>query len=412
MHNKIFRFSERTIIRDDLDEFIEILEKSSEISYGIFFDFKNPHESLRKVKKIIQARKESISFENLYFFNAHDFINTLLDTPIYLPKNINLFINESCFIGCNYCHNKNHIHEKISLEKIQNFLENYHLSDTMNFNIIGQGDPLFHPELLEILEYIKSFGGHTTFFSWGKSLLYCHDTKKLNSLVDEFKINLSASNATVYNAMHSFHITSDEFQKLTEILKSFWDKVTLITVLMKWNITDIVPFYKLARLIGAFALEIKQDVFYPKNSIFENKEIVLQIEKTIQKLIDLNDISILTNFSISSLFEPKPFHTQSVSLVEKLIVDGWIPEIPEDLSVCHQFGNSVDITERWVVSVCCKYDIWSISTIDYTDSCYKNGEFQRKYKEYSNRTPDACKTCPMPIDRYKNTLKHLFIKEL
>jgi|GEM_PF-4162385 len=165
MHKNVFYFSERTIITDSLAGFREILRNSGTKRQGIFFSFQEIEKSLRAVKYIILEERENICFENLFFFNANDFMNEILENPIYLPKNINLFINESCFIGCTYCKNKNHIHEKLKKESIREFLSKYHVSDTMNFNIIGQGDPLFHEELFEILEYIKSFSGHVTFFS-------------------------------------------------------------------------------------------------------------------------------------------------------------------------------------------------------------------------------------------------------
>lgn len=412
MVNNIFLFSERVIIWDDLILLQDIFKDSSRNSYWIFFDFQYPTESLKKVKYLVLSMQNEINFKNIYFFNANDFINSILEIPIYLPKNINLFINESCFIGCNYCKNTNQIHRKLSLDQIKLFLWHYHLSDTLNFNIIWQGDPLFNSELIEILEYVKSFWWHTTFFSGWKSLLYCKDVLKLNQLVDEFKINLSSSNAEVYNDMHSLKITIDEFAKLVSILKIFWKKVTLISVLMNKNIHDILPFYKLALVIWVFWIEIKRDVFYPKDYILDNPVLFSHINSLLNKLMLSKKLNILTNFSLHSSFEPSKFHSQSVSLVEKILETNHNIDIPEKITSCHQFGNSLDITERWVVSVCCKYDIWNISTIDYTDSSYMDPFFRKKYKEYQTKVPNECSSCPMPIDRYKNYLKYIFIRDL
>ncbi len=412
MESNIFSFSERIIITDDLIPLRTILEDSIHTPCGIFFDFKTPIESLKKVKYLILDSQSEINFKNIFFYNANDFINCILDAPIYLPKNINLFINESCFIGCNYCKNTNQIHEKLSLVQIKFFLSHYHLSDTLNFNIIGQWDPLFHPELMDILEYIKSFWWHTTFFSGWKSLLYCKDIHTLSHLIDEFKINLSASDATVYNKMHSLQITTHEFSELVSVLRILGKKVTLISVLMMPNINDILSFYTLALRIWVFAIEIKRDVFYPKDYILDDPRVFSYINSLINRLIVLKRLNIFTNFSLNSNFEPSIFQEESTSIVEKILDGNHEIEIPESITTCHQFGNSLDITERWVVSVCCKYDIWNISTIDYTTSSYENPLFMEKYKQYRSQAPKECSTCPMPIDRYKNYMKYLLIGDL
>jgi|GEM_PF-6855173 len=70
--------------------------------------------------------------------------------------------------------------------------------------------------------------------------------------------------------MHSLPITDSDFEELKKRLIFLGNKVTLITVLMYENVHDIVDFYKLALDINAFALEIKQNVFYPENDVLNN----------------------------------------------------------------------------------------------------------------------------------------------
>lgn len=412
MENNAFFFEKSHHINDTLDWFEQLLLRSHLEKNGIIFDFKYPKESLSLVKKMILLHKDVICFENLFFFNANDFINLILQKPIYLPTNINLFINEWCFIGCVYCDNKNITHKTLSFQDIQTFLSKYPISDTMNFNILWQGDPLFHPELFEILEYIKSFWAHITFFSGWKSILYCKDTERLNSLVDEFKINLSSSNTEIYNKMHTLHITQEDFHELVLRLKILNKKITLITILKKDNIADLIPLYKLAIEIGCFALEIKRDVFYPKDDIFSNKSIEISVIVLIKKLIALWNIHVISNIIDTSQLSRIKYDITVYSLLERIIGEEILNEIIPNLNTCHQFWNSLDITEKWIISVCCHYEDGKIWMISDTDRFYNTEFFAKKYTDYATKTPKNCKNCPMPLDRNKNYIKAKFVENL
>ena len=195
-----FLYQDARIFDDSFHGFEEVLQNSSSSPQGIRFEFHHPLESLHRLKSLILKYKEVSNWDNLYFFNTSDFVNIVLEKEVYLPKNINLFINESCFIGCNFCENPNDIKTYLKLEDIKSFLKLYNIGDDINFNILGQGDPLFNPELFDILEYIHSLWAHITFFSWWKSLLYTDKMEELFSYVDEFKINLSCFSYESYNA--------------------------------------------------------------------------------------------------------------------------------------------------------------------------------------------------------------------
>ncbi|MDD3145127.1 MAG: radical SAM protein [Candidatus Gracilibacteria bacterium] len=413
----VFYYKDIIKIDDSLLGFDEILKNSCYKKYNIFFEFKNIEKSFSLVKKIILDNYKNINFQNLYFYNANDFINFIIKKPIYLPNNINLFINEGCFIGCVYCDNVNDSFNMLSLESIKFFLSKYNLGDNINYNIIGQGDPLFHPELFKILDYIKSIGGHITFFSGGKSLLYCSDINRLNILVDEFKINISASNHEVYNLTHSNKINKDDFDILISKFKIISKKTTFITVINKFNINDLYNLYNLIISIGAFGFEIKKNVFYRNNDILNNKEIYNNIIKLIVYFSRNKNINIVTNI-ISGFIKynifPEFLNRQKNLLdfyIDDLITKKTIEEI-NNINVCHQFGNSIDIIEKGIVSLCCKYDIGNVSLVDGDGFYYDNDLFISKYSEYSIKTPDGCKKCPMPIDRYKNYLKYNFINDL
>jgi MoaA/NifB/PqqE/SkfB family radical SAM enzyme len=415
--DKIFSYKNITIIQDNLKNFLDILCDSKNNRYNIYFDFKDIENSLKKVKQIILKNKATIDFKNLYFYNANDFINFILEKPIYLPKNINLFINKSCIIGCNFCGNKNALKWSLSLKNIKFFLEKYSIGDNMNFNILWQWDPIFNPELLDILNYIKSIGWYITFFSWWKSLLFVDNFMELNSLVDEFKINLSSSNENIYNLLHTNKITKNDFEKLKNKLKIIANRMTLITVLTKDNITDIYSYYKLCKDIWAMWLEIKKNLQYLENDILLNKkteENILELIHIFQKDKNINIISNIWTWLIK-FNKINDFSTRSQTILDKYVE--WLLkhenlENMNTINKCFQFWQSLDITENNEVAICCDYDISIISDILYKWPYYEDSLYKNKYSVYTENTPNNCKRCPMPIDRYKNYLKYNFIKNL
>ena len=134
----IFSFDSKITFSDSLLGFEKALLDSQNTPYTIFFEFQYPKKSLKKVKEIILKHQKQIDFENLYFYNANDFVNIVLNKPIYLPKTVNLFINHSCVIGCNFCNNTNQRKDYLPLKDIQFFLSKYPIGDNINFNILGQ----------------------------------------------------------------------------------------------------------------------------------------------------------------------------------------------------------------------------------------------------------------------------------
>lgn len=413
----VFYYKDIIKIDDNLLWFDEILKNSCYKKYNIFFEFKNIEKSFSLVKKIILDNYKNINFQNLYFYNANDFINFIIKKPIYLPNNINLFINEWCFIGCVYCDNVNDSFNMLSLESIKIFLSKYNLWDNINYNIIWQWDPLFHPEIFKILDYIKSIWWHITFFSWWKSLLYCSDINRLNILVDEFKINISSSNYEVYNLTHSNKINKDDFDLLISKFKIISKKTTFITVLNKYNINDLYNLYNLIISIWAFWFEIKKNIFYKENDILDNTKLYNNIIKLIVYFSRNKNINIVTNiiswFIKYNIF-PDFLDRQKSLLdlyIDELITKKTLSEI-NNINVCHQFWNSIDIIEKWLVSVCCKYDIWNFWLVSDAWFYHDNDLFISKYNKFLINTPEWCKKCPMPIDRYKNYLKYNFINDL
>jgi len=94
----------------------------------------------------------------------HTTLNTLIDPYIYkakpspFPRIINCFITEKCNFRCAFCHVDQSRQEKLtdlpieSIKKIIKSAAPYHPS----FQLSG-GEPLIHPDIIEIIKYIKKY---------------------------------------------------------------------------------------------------------------------------------------------------------------------------------------------------------------------------------------------------------------
>lgn len=413
MINKI-TYENRIIFDDNLVWFKNLILNTEKL-VNIYFNFKNIEESFKKVKNIILENKKNIDFKKLYFYNANDFINFILDKEIYLPYNINLFICTSCVIGCTYCNNHNNSRTYLSFKDIKNFFSNYLLADNVNINIIWQWDPIFNPDLIKIIEFLKEKWVYITFFTWWKSLLFSDEEKrkKIIYLVDEFKINLSASSYKVYNRTHSNKITEKDFNKLLNIFKKIANKSTFIFIIIKENVNDLVNFIKFVLNINWYAIEFKKNMHYINNDILDNKKVYFLVEKIIKRLIKYKKNNVITNFSTKlNFFIKNKFNKNKTLLdycIDNILNNITIEEI-NSLDKCFQFWNSLDITENKKLAICCHYEDSIISDINWL--YYKENKFREKKYKFRKNTPKWCRKCPMPIDRYKNYLKFEFINQL
>jgi len=405
---------------NNLDIFHKLLICSYKNKYNFYFNFKKPIVSLKKVKKIILSNLDYINFNNLYFYNLTDFVNILLDKPIYLPKKINLFISEKCLIWCNFCDpnlikfaKKNYL----SINELKKFLSNYIVKDDINFNILWLWDPIFNPDLYHILKYLKSFWANITFFSWWKSILYFSSLSNIDKYIDEYKINLSWSNYKIYNLTHSNKISKKEFARLVGIISKIAHKTILITVLMKDNIFDLKDYYRFVKKYWFKWIEIKKNLKYYRNDILNNEKIFIYVNKIIELISKDRSINIISNIW-SWITKYNNFNKSTIisnTILNSIINDFMINvdyNKANSINKCFQFFDSLDLNEDGSISICCLKKVWRVSTILFDWKYYENSIFKNRYLAYKNKTSDLCKKCPMPIDRYKTFLKYYFVKNL
>lgn len=391
-----------------------------ENNYKIIFTFNDFKTSVSNLKNFIL--NNDIDYKKKYFYNTWDIVNLVKEDMIFLPKDVNLFINQSCFIWCNFCDkNLDKSKEKLFLwlEQIKSFFSEYPISDNINVNILWNWDPIYNKELIGILKYLKlELWVNITFFSWWKSLLISDIIYELFKYIDCFKINLSASNYKVYNKMHSNKITELDFEKLKNIIKkiSKYSYVDILTVIMRDNILDLYDFYLMCLDLDIKWIEIKKNhhKVYDDN-ILNIPSNIIRLNKIVKFFSSHKRLNIISDIwsNLNNTIYFSDFLNKSTTILDKYIsyknTDINFSNYNEKR--CSQFGLSIDLVENWDISLCCHYEAWLIWNVN--NWWVDKRKYIIKKEDYLNgKTLDICSGCSMSVDRYKNLLKYDILNNL
>lgn len=123
------------------------------------------------------------------------------------PETLDILITSKCNIHCIYCtlhspfNPKNIKRITISLPLIKKILDDACRLKTKNITISGDGEPSLHPNICEIIDYVKS---KYLFLKINTNLTFTK-IKIIKSFLkaDKLAINLGASNENLYSRIHS-----------------------------------------------------------------------------------------------------------------------------------------------------------------------------------------------------------------
>jgi len=185
---------------------------------------------------------------------------------------LDLFITEYCNLSCVYCSSNNNIKTFISLDELKNMdYDKYTV-----INILG-GEPLLHPEILDILKYYSSekFKDKTV-------ILYTNGTMlpKLN-IKEKYNINVLLTFHSFGDEVQEIYTSTIEnifyknirYQMLYTLgtfkqLKEFNSNELASKIFIGFDIdldTDIKYLVKIKKYLNNFDL-------YPVNLLFQKKE--------------------------------------------------------------------------------------------------------------------------------------------
>ena len=210
------------------------------------------------------------------------------------PQTIHLDLTNSCNTNCLYCWwhsplSKNRISsnyndwkkKQLNYETIKQILNDAKDLSVNEILLTGQGEPLAHPNITEIIPLIKSKGFHTTIFTNGRLL----NTNNIKSIVDNkvdiLYLSFSAIDYDSYTITHP-STSKDEYEKVMENMKKLLsyskEKGEFTYILLCFVITN-----KIFQLCSKFVdlsneLGIKNIRFQMMDPIPETKHLILNKE--------------------------------------------------------------------------------------------------------------------------------------
>jgi len=235
----------------------------------ITFDVNIPPSLRKKFLSDLRSKNTSenkieVEFDN----NIKRYLGIIADDVFVGPETVHLDINNACNDSCLYCWyhsplvsvDKEWLRKRIDFKLAKKIINNLHDIRVKNVLLSGIGDPLSHPDIMNIIRYIKSRGIKVTLFSNG--LLFTKDMMRefVERGLDHIFCNLSCIDGESYKTMHPGRKKSD-FTRIRENLmylkklKAESGKklplVETVNVMTKCNYKNILPMYNLAQKVGA-----------------------------------------------------------------------------------------------------------------------------------------------------------------
>jgi len=196
-------------------------------------------------------------------------MGALLNRVYAGPKRVLIHITKYCNTNCDYCgyHRDearlgegyiNKLSERWTLDTFKELVEDLSALKTPELGILGEGDPLGHPDIREMVRIAKEAGMSVTIFTNGLLLLDDMIKSFCDSGLDRLHINVSGGSTASYEALHPGR--GADYEKLVRRLKNVaalkkkenWDiQFTISQVITKTNYQDVPNMIRLSAEVGA-----------------------------------------------------------------------------------------------------------------------------------------------------------------
>jgi MoaA/NifB/PqqE/SkfB family radical SAM enzyme len=180
------------------------------------------------------------------------------------PSHLELDLTDRCNVACYFCNQQDlRTKEQLSMEKIREMIDELAPKGLRSVRLSGGGDPLFHREILEVLDYLSSrdvvVDNLTTN---GVALLPEIADRLVRGRAREVIVSLNAPDAEQYHRM--MKVKPALFDRVVENIRGLVQQrgendmphIVVQFLLDRQNLDRLVDMYELGRSTGADSIAI------------------------------------------------------------------------------------------------------------------------------------------------------------
>jgi len=355
--------------------------------------------NLNKRKELIEIFRKISNYESKE--NLLRILGIICGKAFIGPAYFHLDISNSCNMSCSYCwfhsktaHDKDYSEEwkrqKIKLKTFKELVDNLHELKTELILFSGAGEPLTHPDIREMIEYIKSKDISLQLFTNGLLLNKDFAKKIVEANLDEVYCSISAANSSTYKKLH-FSAGKNEFKTIENnimFLSKYKKKqnkiipeVVLIEAINSLNYKETEDMVYWAKKVGANAIRFQLMHNMKLKNLMLNQKEKEEFKKNLDKVKNLAkkyNIKIHENINVQiETFDPKSGDWEIDFYKQKGCFTGWYFSrywVSEGISFCcaHKIVDSLE-NKRFK-------DIWNSNKYNKMRIIARDGNSRRNIK--------------------------------
>jgi MoaA/NifB/PqqE/SkfB family radical SAM enzyme len=362
---------------------------------------------IKKFLKIADKRGIKVSF-NKY----ERLIGIVTDRLLVGPKIAQIDPTNYCNYNCIfcYCHSpllkkkrpETWLKQQMSFEFFKKIIDELSRIGTEQIYLIGQGEALLHPKIMDMIKYIKKKKMKLRLTTSGPSFSKKMMEKFIDLGLDELAVNMSAATPETYVKVHP-NQSKEVFRRLKESLiylsklkkekKTGIPHINLMNIIMKINCQDLYEMVKLAKDVDADFI-----TFRPINTYFRSglESLLLTKEQTEWMLKQKKKlINYMRNHGIRSNFEERMENLEINGTRPSFYTEGLYKKIG-----CYSAWNFWMFMVNGIFSPCChapiKIDTKNEINIEKMWDSTEWKVFREKIKKMNSEkilAYDMCRRC-------------------
>lgn len=384
-----------------------IVDKISKLLKDSQFDLNEKKELIEIFKRISYDESEEELLRLLGIVAGNAFIG---------PAYFHLDISNSCNMNCSYCwfHSKTAPDreytnkwkkQKIKLSVFKKLVDDLHELKTELILFSGAGEPLTHPDIVEMVSYVKKKGMILQLFTNALLLDKNYAKKIVDANLDEIYCSISAANSNTYRKLHPSS-EKNEFETIEKNIMFFSKykkkqnktnpQIIMIEVINSLNYDEALEMLNWAKKVGANAIRFQlMHNMKLKHRMLNQKERE-EFKKNLDKVKNLAkkyNIKIQENINVQiETFDSKSGDWEIDFYKQKGCFAGWYFSrywVSDGVSFCcaHKIVDSLE-NKRFK-------DIWNSNKYNKMRIITRNGNSRRNIKMVNgnNLLDEECNHC-------------------